>query len=102
MEKSPVIKRLSTPVISSPTALIALRLDLKISTFNGISVFALYRCKILWSRRYEGPPFKYKKTFEDHTRFVNCVRFSPDGSSLLTGKYLGVRLRTSECSPPLF
>ncbi|XP_005995864.1 WD repeat-containing protein 1 [Latimeria chalumnae] len=28
----------------------------------------------------EGPPFKFKFTLKDHSRFVNCVRFSPDGS----------------------
>jgi len=32
----------------------------------------------------EGPPFKFKKAMKDHTRFVNCVRFSPDGNKLLT------------------
>ncbi|MCJ8739577.1 hypothetical protein PDJAM_G00048780 [Pangasius djambal] len=29
---------------------------------------------------FEGPPFKFKCTISDHSRFVNCVRFSPDGS----------------------
>eukprot|EP00698_Gefionella_okellyi_P008525 TRINITY_DN2115_c0_g1_i1.p1 TRINITY_DN2115_c0_g1~~TRINITY_DN2115_c0_g1_i1.p1 ORF type:complete len:598 (-),score=139.19 TRINITY_DN2115_c0_g1_i1:1179-2972(-) len=29
---------------------------------------------------YEGPPFKFKQSATDHTRFVNCVRYSPDGS----------------------
>ncbi|KAK1798662.1 hypothetical protein P4O66_006948, partial [Electrophorus voltai] len=29
---------------------------------------------------YEGPPFKFKCTFSEHGRFVNCVRYSPDGS----------------------
>ncbi|XP_076844085.1 WD repeat-containing protein 1 [Brachyhypopomus gauderio] len=29
---------------------------------------------------FEGPPFKFKCTISDHGRFVNCVRFSPDGS----------------------
>jgi len=33
---------------------------------------------------FEGPPFKFKKSMKDHQRFVNCVRFSPDGSKLLT------------------
>ncbi|KTG05546.1 hypothetical protein cypCar_00030428 [Cyprinus carpio] len=28
----------------------------------------------------EGPPFKFKCTISDHSRFVNCVRFSPDGN----------------------
>ncbi|ROL53566.1 WD repeat-containing protein 1 [Anabarilius grahami] len=28
----------------------------------------------------EGPPFKFKCTMSDHSRFVNCVRFSPDGN----------------------
>ncbi|XP_062875109.1 WD repeat-containing protein 1 [Trichomycterus rosablanca] len=29
---------------------------------------------------FEGPPFKFKCTLSDHSRFVNCVRFSPDGN----------------------
>ncbi|KAK3553077.1 hypothetical protein QTP86_031163 [Hemibagrus guttatus] len=29
---------------------------------------------------FEGPPFKFKCTISDHSRFVNCVRFSPDGN----------------------
>jgi len=33
---------------------------------------------------FEGPPFKFKKTFKEHTRFVNCVRFAPDGSKAIT------------------
>ncbi|CAI8058234.1 WD repeat-containing protein 1 [Geodia barretti] len=35
--------------------------------------------KVCW---FEGPPFRYKNTFTEHTRFVNCVRFSPDGALL--------------------
>lgn len=30
----------------------------------------------------EGPPFKFKHNMNDHTRFVNCVRFSPDAENL--------------------
>uniref|UniRef100_A0A8C2U6G8 WD repeat domain 1 n=2 Tax=Coturnix japonica TaxID=93934 RepID=A0A8C2U6G8_COTJA len=33
---------------------------------------------------FEGPPFKFKFTLSDHTRFVNCVRFSPDGNRFAT------------------
>ncbi|CAH1258183.1 WDR1 [Branchiostoma lanceolatum] len=33
---------------------------------------------------YEGPPFKFKISLTDHTRFVNCVRFSPDGERFVT------------------
>eukprot|EP01111_Echinosteliopsis_oligospora_P015948 TRINITY_DN647_c0_g1_i1.p1 TRINITY_DN647_c0_g1~~TRINITY_DN647_c0_g1_i1.p1 ORF type:complete len:595 (-),score=176.23 TRINITY_DN647_c0_g1_i1:49-1833(-) len=33
---------------------------------------------------FEGPPFKFNKKHTDHTRFVNCVRFSPDGNKMLT------------------
>jgi len=47
-----------------------------------------YRCatgsedlKVNW---YEGPPFKYKKSIKGHTRWINCLRFSPDGSKLVT------------------
>lgn len=33
---------------------------------------------------FEGPPFKFTKADKDHTRFVNCVRFSPDGAKYVT------------------
>ncbi|KAL1810696.1 hypothetical protein ACET3Z_020761 [Daucus carota] len=33
---------------------------------------------------YEGPPFKFKLSHRDHTNYVNCVRFSPDGTKFVT------------------
>jgi len=33
---------------------------------------------------FEGPPFKYKKTNLDHSRYVNCVRFAPNGEKYIT------------------
>ncbi|CAN1312410.1 Actin-interacting protein 1-2 [Linum perenne] len=33
---------------------------------------------------YEGPPFKFMLSHRHHTNFVNCVRFSPDGSKCIT------------------
>ncbi|KAG6496431.1 hypothetical protein ZIOFF_044298 [Zingiber officinale] len=33
---------------------------------------------------YEGPPFKFKLSQREHSNFVNCVRFSPDGSKFIT------------------
>uniref|UniRef100_K7LLJ5 Uncharacterized protein n=1 Tax=Glycine max TaxID=3847 RepID=K7LLJ5_SOYBN len=33
---------------------------------------------------YDGPPFKFNMSIRDHTNFVNCVRFSPDGSKFIT------------------
>lgn len=27
----------------------------------------------------QGPPFKFSKSINDHTRFVQAVRYSPDG-----------------------
>ncbi|XP_064630411.1 WD repeat-containing protein 1-like [Lineus longissimus] len=33
---------------------------------------------------HEGPPCKFKCTLKDHTNFVNCVRYSPDGSVFIT------------------
>ncbi|XP_008319239.1 WD repeat-containing protein 1 [Cynoglossus semilaevis] len=33
---------------------------------------------------FEGPPFKFKFTLRDHSQFVNCVRFSPDGGRFVT------------------
>jgi WD40 repeat protein len=29
---------------------------------------------------FEGPPFKFKKSINEHTKFVNCVRFNPQGT----------------------
>lgn len=33
---------------------------------------------------FEGPPFKFVKAFKEHSRFVNCVRYAPDGNKALT------------------
>ncbi|KAI0514331.1 hypothetical protein KFK09_010366 [Dendrobium nobile] len=33
---------------------------------------------------YEGPPFKFKHSHRDHSNFINCVRFSPDGSKFIS------------------
>lgn len=34
---------------------------------------------------YEGPPFKFKCSKTEHTNFVNCVRYSPDGEKFISG-----------------
>lgn len=33
---------------------------------------------------YEGPPFKYNNNFKGHSRYPNCVRFSPNGEYFLS------------------
>jgi len=33
---------------------------------------------------HEGPPFKFRQSFKEHTNYVNCVRFSPDGALCLS------------------
>jgi WD40 repeat protein len=33
---------------------------------------------------FEGPPFKFNKAHKDHSRFVNSVRFSPDGNKVVS------------------
>ncbi|KAI4313809.1 hypothetical protein L6164_026759 [Bauhinia variegata] len=33
---------------------------------------------------YDGPPFKFNMCIREHSNFVNCVRFSPDGSKFIT------------------
>ncbi|KAF2323988.1 hypothetical protein GH714_005879 [Hevea brasiliensis] len=33
---------------------------------------------------YEGPPFKFMLSHREHSNFVNCVRFSPDGSKCIS------------------
>ncbi|XP_059184561.1 WD repeat-containing protein 1 [Centropristis striata] len=38
---------------------------------------------------YEGPPFTFKFTIRDHSQFVNCVRFAPDGSKFVTASAAG-------------
>lgn len=32
----------------------------------------------------QGPPFKYEKGLKEHSNFVNCVRYSPDGSRFIS------------------
>lgn len=34
---------------------------------------------------HEGPPFKFVKSMNNHTNFVNSVRYSPDGETLASG-----------------
>ncbi|CAF0949424.1 unnamed protein product [Brachionus calyciflorus] len=34
---------------------------------------------------FEGPPFKWKKTLNEHQRFVNVVRYSPNGEKFASG-----------------
>ncbi|GFR32813.1 actin-interacting protein 1 [Trichonephila clavata] len=38
---------------------------------------------------YVGPPFKSETYLNDHTRFVQCVRFSPDGDLFASGGFDG-------------
>ncbi|GJP63877.1 hypothetical protein CLOP_g20909 [Closterium sp. NIES-67] len=33
---------------------------------------------------YEGPPFRFKASNKEHGNYVNCVRFSPDGSLVVS------------------
>ncbi|XP_078431080.1 transducin family protein / WD-40 repeat family protein [Wolffia australiana] len=33
---------------------------------------------------YEGPPFRFKHSHREHSNFVNCVRYSPDGTKFIT------------------
>jgi WD40 repeat protein len=34
---------------------------------------------------FEGPPFKWKKSLNEHDRFVNCIRYSPNGERFASG-----------------
>lgn len=34
---------------------------------------------------YEGPPFRFKRDIKEHTRFVNAIRFSPNGERACSG-----------------
>ncbi|KAH9417552.1 WD repeat-containing protein 1 [Dermatophagoides pteronyssinus] len=38
---------------------------------------------------YEGPPFKFKTQLSDHSRFVQSVRYSPDGQLFATAGFDG-------------
>ncbi|CAG7726267.1 unnamed protein product [Allacma fusca] len=38
---------------------------------------------------FEGPPFKFKMTKKDHGRFVQAVRYSPDGEKFASGGFDG-------------
>lgn len=33
---------------------------------------------------YEGPPFKFTSVFDEHTRYVNYVKFSPNGENFVS------------------
>ena len=33
---------------------------------------------------FDGPPFKFKQAFKEHTKFANCARYSPDGTKIAT------------------
>lgn len=33
---------------------------------------------------FQGPPFKFSHSNKDHTKYVNCVRFSPDGNHFVS------------------
>jgi WD40 repeat protein len=33
---------------------------------------------------YEGPPFKFVKGAQEHSRYPNCVRYSPDGEQFIS------------------
>ena len=47
---------------------------------------------------YEGPPFKFKGTKNDHGRYCQAVRYSPDGafwaSAGFDGKLVRITLNT--------
>ncbi|KAK2154102.1 hypothetical protein LSH36_276g00012 [Paralvinella palmiformis] len=34
---------------------------------------------------FQGPPFKFNLTINDHSRFANCVRYSPNGETFISG-----------------
>ncbi|ELT96640.1 hypothetical protein CAPTEDRAFT_149142 [Capitella teleta] len=34
---------------------------------------------------FEGPPFKFQKTMNDHSKFVNVVRYAPNGEVFISG-----------------
>lgn len=39
---------------------------------------------------YEGPPFRFKRDIKEHTRFVNAIRFSPNGERACSGSADGM------------
>lgn len=38
---------------------------------------------------FEGPPFKFRKTKQEHSRFVQAIRYSPDGKYFASGGFDG-------------
>ena len=34
---------------------------------------------------FHGPPFKFQFTLQDHSRFVNAVRYAPNGDCFISG-----------------
>jgi len=61
---------------AKPITSVALRGDRPFRAVTGGEDF-----KVNW---FPGPPFKYEKSISEHTRYVNCVRFSPDGSKFIS------------------
>lgn len=54
-------------------------------TFRPVRPFRIATCgEDFLVNFYEGPPFRFKTSYRDHSNFVNCVRFSPDGSKFIS------------------
>ena len=52
-------------------------------------------------RFHEGPPFKFQRSFTGHTNYVTCVRYSPDGATLIsTGNDIKMNLFDAKTGEP--
>lgn len=82
-----------------PFRIIAGSEDNSVTVFEGI-FFYFFTC--LWSvykfndsryndfsKNVSGPPFKWKMTKTEHQRFVQSVRYSPNGDHFATGGFDG-------------
>lgn len=89
LEPSPNTPNLSSPLITDKTALSGMRRSRKVIKINYRVITGSEDTYVNW---FEGPPFKYNKgaqacffqvllsNLQKHSRFVSCVRFSPDGA----------------------
>lgn len=73
-----------------PFKIIAGSEDNSVTIFEGICYFSFQSSPPLETTRYTtGPPFKWKMTKTEHLRYVQSVRYSPNGDHFATGGFDG-------------
>ena len=67
---------------------------LKVFFFTSLLVYGLFtnlmiHATMIFKKNVSGPPFKWKMTKTEHQRFVQSVRYSPNGDHFATGGFDG-------------